>query len=71
MEAFNKYIESFPVGTKRTLVHLSYADRIVRFLRMDQINMIRTFATWLKKVGFNCLRDVLVVKISEEKQVSA
>ena len=82
MEAFNKYIdESFPVGAKRTrsaLVRQSYADRIVRFLKDWSSEYDKNFRHLVKKSGFQLLdlpeaglRDVLMVKISKEKQVSA
>ena len=81
MEEFNKYInESFPVGAKRTrsaLVRQSYADRIVRFLKDGSNEYDKNFRHLVEKSGFQLLdlpeaglRDVLVVKISEEKQVS-
>lgn len=82
MEAFSEYIdESFPIGAKRTrsaLVRQSYADRIVRFLKDGSNEFDKNFRHLVKKSGFQLLdlpeaglRDVLVVKISEEKQVSA
>ena len=82
MEAFSEYIDdSFPIGAKRTrsaLVRQSYADRIVRFLKDGSNEYDKSFRHLLKKSGFQLLdlpeaglRDVLVVKTSEEKQVSA
>ena len=79
MEAFHKYMEeSFPVGAKRTrsaLIRQSYADRIVHFLNDGSNEHDKNFHHLVKKSGFQLpeagLRDVLVVKISEEKQVSA
>ena len=81
MEAFNEYIEeSFPVGAKRTrsaLIRQNYADRIVSFLKDGATEYDKDFRHLVKKSGFQLLdlpeaglRDVLVVKISEEKQVS-
>ena len=80
-ETFQDYIdESFPVGAKRTrsaIIRRNYAERIVSFLKDGRDEMDKNFRHMVKKSGFQLLdlpeaglRDVLVVKMIEEKQVS-
>ena len=79
--AFKDYVdESFPVEAKRTrsaIIRRSYADRIVSFLKDGTNESDKNFRHLVKRSGFQLLdlpeaglRDVLVVKVSEEKQVS-
>ena len=78
---FNDFIDdSFPAGSKRTrsgLFHQDYADRIVRLLKAESVNKDKNFRHLVKRNGFQLvdvpeagLRDVLVVKISDAKEVS-
>lgn len=83
MEAlFKEYVdESFPAGAKRTrsaIIHRDYADRIVRLLKDGSLDSDKNFRHLVKRNGFQLLdlpeaglRDVLVVKVSEQKQVSS
>ena len=77
---FNDFIgDSFPAGSKRTrsaLIRQDYADRIVRLLKAESVNKDINFRHLVKRNGFQLidapeagLRDVLVVKISEAKEV--
>ena len=79
--AFKDYVdESFPVGGKRTrsaVIRQSYADRIVSFLKNGTNEADKNFRHLVKRNGFQLLdlpeaglRDALVVKLSEDKQVS-
>lgn len=81
MEVFNEYVDQlFPFGAKRTrsaVIRQSYADRIVNFLKNGSNEDDKNFRHLVKKSSFQLLdlpeaglRDVLVVKIREEKQVS-
>ena len=78
---FKDYVdESFSVGAKRTrsaIIRQVYTDRIVSFLKGGSNETDKNFRHSVKKNGFQLLdlpeaglRDVLVVKVSEEKQVS-
>ena len=79
--AFKDYVdESFPVEAKRTrsaIIRRSYADRIVSFLKDETNESDKNFRHLVKRSGFQLLdlpeaglRGVLVVRVSEEKQVS-
>ena len=81
-EMFNDFVdESFPVGAKRTrsaIIRRNYAERIVRYLKDGRDEIDKNFRHMVKKSGFQLLdlpeaglRDVLVVKMIEEKQVSS
>lgn len=80
-DAFREYVDkAFPVGAKRTrsaTIRRTYADRIVRFLKDRSVESDKIFRHLAKRNGFELLdlpeaglRDVLVVKVNEEKQVS-
>ena len=77
---FKEYIDaSFPEGGKRTrsaVIHREYAERIVRFLKATSADEDKHFRHLVKTSGFQLLdlpeaglRDVLVVKVKENKQV--
>ena len=78
-EQFNDFIDSsFPEGSKRTrsaLIRHTYADRIVGFLKTAKYQD-KFFRHFVKKSVFQLLdlpeaglRDVLMVKVQEAKQV--
>lgn len=80
-QAFQEYLdEEFPVGAKRTrsaIIRRNYADRIVQFLKDTSGESDKIFRHLVKRNGFQLLdlpeaglRDVLVVKIKEDKQVT-
>ena len=78
--AFNTYIdEIFPVNVKRTrsaVIRRQFAKRIVDYLKGRQEDD-KGFRHFVKKSGFKLLdlpavgvRDALVVRIKQEKQVN-
>ena len=72
--------ESFPAGAKRTrsaTICRDYTDRLVRLLKDGSLDSDKNFRHLVKRNGFQLLdlpeaglRDVLMVKVSKEKQVS-
>ena len=82
-EVFMNYIdESFPAGAKRNrmaVIRRQYSDRIVRLLKTGSFNSEdKNFRHLVKRNRFELLdlpeaglRDVLVVRIGEAKEVSS
>ena len=79
-EEFNQYlIDTFPEGSKRTrsaLIRHSFAERIIKQLKTGADND-RNFRHFVKKSKFQLLdvteaglRDVLVVKVKDSKEVN-
>ena len=78
-EEFNKYLmDTFPEGSKRkrsALIRQSFADRIVKQLKTGTYDD-KNFRHFVKKSNFQLLdvteaglRDVLVVKVKDLKEV--